>query len=311
MRSITAAISTCLAVFCLTVAHAAHATPPLEPVKISDGIYAIVGPLEQRSPENLGNNATFGFVVTNAGVVLVDSGGSYKGAASIAAAIKTVTEQPVTYVINSGGQDHRWLGNGYFQERGATLIASNAAVADQRARANDQFFALDQLIGADALAGTKDVYANQTFETELDLSIGGTAFQLRHIAAAHTPGDTYIWLPEKGVVFTGDIVYVQRMLGVGPQSSIATWLDAFAAIKALAPTHVVPGHGPVTDLPRAQAETGDYLMMLREKIGAIIKSGGDINDATAIDQSAFAHLETYDQIKGRNAQQVFQQMEWE
>ncbi|HEY9163507.1 MAG TPA: MBL fold metallo-hydrolase [Magnetovibrio sp.] len=276
-----------------------------------DGVYAIEGPHEQRSPENLGNNATFGFVVTDEGVVLVDPGGSYKGAAVIAAAIKTVTDQPVTYVINTGGQDHRWLGNGYFQERGATIIASNAAVADHKARVNDHFFALSQLIGTDALTGTKDVYASQTFERELDLTIGGLAFQLRHVAAAHTPGDSFVWLPEKGVVFTGDIVYVQRMLGVGPQSSIATWLDAFAAIKALAPLHVVPGHGPATDIARAQAETGDYLVMLRKKIGAIIENGGDINDATAIDQSAFAYLETYEQIKGRNAQQVFQQMEWE
>lgn len=283
----------------------------LEPTPITDNVYAIVGPMDQRSPKNLGNNATFGFVVTDVGVVLIDSGGSYKGAGEIAAAIHAVTDLPVTHVINTGGQDHRWLGNGYFQERGATIIASNAAVADHKARINDHFFALAQLIGADALAGTRDVYATQTFDHKLDLSIGSTKFQLRHVAAAHTPGDTFVWLPQKNVVFTGDIVYVERMLGVGPQSSIATWPDAFAAIEALSPAHVVPGHGPVTDLRRAQAETRDYLLMLREKIGTIIENGGDINDATAIDQSAFAHLGVYDQIKGSNAQQVFQQMEWE
>lgn len=291
-----------------TVIHTAHA---LEATQVTDGVYAIVGPMDQRSPQNLGNNATFGFVVTDAGVVLVDPGGSYRGAAEVAAAIKTVTDKPVTHVINSGGQDHRWIGNGYFQEHGAEIIASNAAVADHKARVNDQFFALTQLIGEDALAGTHDVYATQTFENELDLTIGKVQFQLRHVAAAHTPGDAFVWLPQKGVVFTGDIVYVGRMLGVGSQSSITTWLDAFAAIEALAPTYLVPGHGPVTDLARAQAETRDYLMMLREKIGAIIEKGGDINDATAIDQSAFAHLGVFKQIKGRNAQQVFQQMEWE
>lgn len=283
----------------------------LEPTPITDNVYAIVGSMDQRSPKNLGNNATFGFVVTNVGVVLIDSGGSYKGAAEIAAAIQTVTDLPVTHVINTGGQDHRWLGNGYFQERGARIIASNAAVTDHKARINDHIFALTQLIGADALAGTRDVYATQTFDHELDLTIDGIQFQLRHVAAAHTPGDAFVWLPQKNVMFTGDIVYVERLLGVGPQSSIATWLDAFAAIEALAPTYIVPGHGPITNLARAQAETRDYLRMLREKIGAIIENGGDINDATAIDQSAFAHLSIYDQIKGSNAQQVFQQMEWE
>lgn len=296
-----------LAVFFMTT----QTAQALEATRVADGVYAIVGPMGQRDPQNLGNNATFGFVVTDAGVVLIDPGGSYKGAAALAAAIKTVTDKPVTHVINSGGQDHRWLGNGYFAERGAVIIASNAARADHRARANDQFFALNQLLGKDALAGTRDVYATQTFDHELDLAVGGVPFQLRHVAAAHTPGDAFVWLPRQNVVFTGDIVYVGRMLGVGPQSSIATWPDAFEAIEALAPAYVVPGHGPVTDLARAQAETRDYLQMLREKIGAIIENGGDINDATAIDQSAFSHLGVYDQIKGRNAQQAFQQMEWE
>lgn len=305
MRPLLSLIAFSAFVLCTQPATALDATP------VIDDVYAIVGPMDQRSPQNLANNATFGFVVTDTGVVLMDPGGSYKGAAEIAATIKTITDKPITHVINTGGQDHRWLGNGYFQERGATIIASSAAVADHKARVNDQFFGLNALIGEDAMAGTRDVYATQTFEGDLDLSIGGVTFKLRHIAAAHTPGDAFVWLPDQSVVFTGDIVYVERMLGVGSQSSITTWLDAFGAIAALSPTYVVPGHGPVTDLKRAQAETADYLTMLRTKIGAIIENGGDINDATAIDQSDFAYLRVYDQLKGRNAQQVFEQMEWE
>lgn len=283
----------------------------LELARVTANVYAIVGDLDQRTPQNFGNNATFGFVVTEEGVVLMDPGGSYKGAAQIANLIKSVTDKPVTHVINTGGQDHRWLGNGYFKERGATIIASQAADADHKARANDQFFVLRNLIGEEGLAGTKDVYADQTFANALDLNVGGVRLELRHVAAAHTPGDSFVWLPAQGVVFTGDIVYVGRMLGVMPHSSSKTWLDAFAAIEALRPTYLVPGHGPVTDMVRAQAETRDYLVMLRTRIADVIKAGGGINEATAIDQSAFSHLAVYGQIKGRNAQQVFEQMEWE
>jgi len=283
----------------------------LELVPVTDGIWAIVGPLEQRNPQNLANNATFGVVVTDAGVVLIDPGGSYKGAAEIGKLIKTITDKPVTHVINTGGQDHRWLGNGYFKEHGATIIASSPAVEDQKARVDDQFFALTNLIGEEALKGTVDIYADTTFDETLDLEVGGVEFRLRHVAAAHTPGDSFVWLADRSVLFSGDIIYVARMLGVSSQSSITTWLDAFDAIKSLNPTHIVPGHGPATDLARAQAETGDYLQFLRAEIGRIIEKGGSIFDATAIDQSAFAHLKVYEQIKGRNAQQVFEQMEWE
>jgi len=78
--------------------------------KVADNVYAIVGELNQRSAENYANNATFGVIVSNQGVILVDSGGSYKGAQQIEKLIKTISDQPVKIVINTGGQDHRWWG---------------------------------------------------------------------------------------------------------------------------------------------------------------------------------------------------------
>ena len=79
--------------------------------KVTEDVYAIVGELGNRTPDNLGNNATFGFVVTPEGVVLIDSGGTYQGAQNIDMLIKSITGKPVVTVINTGGQDHRWLGN--------------------------------------------------------------------------------------------------------------------------------------------------------------------------------------------------------
>ena len=96
----------------------------LELAEVNDRVYAIIGPMEQRNADNLANNATFGFVVTDAGVVLVDPGGSFKGAKQIHKIVQSVTDKPIAYVINTGGQDHRWLGNGYFKALGATIIAS-------------------------------------------------------------------------------------------------------------------------------------------------------------------------------------------
>ncbi|PIP97241.1 MAG: MBL fold metallo-hydrolase, partial [Rhodobacterales bacterium CG18_big_fil_WC_8_21_14_2_50_71_9] len=83
----------------------------LEIQPVTDGVWALVGEKQQRSADNLANNATFGVVVTGDGVVLIDPGGSWRGAAEIDAAIATLTGQPVRVVIDTGGQDHRWLGN--------------------------------------------------------------------------------------------------------------------------------------------------------------------------------------------------------
>lgn len=282
----------------------------LEIQPVSESIWAIVGPLEQRSAENLGNNATFGLVVTDAGAVLMDPGGSWKGAAMVHAAIRQITDQPVVHVINTGGQDHRWLGNGYWVAQGASVIASSAAVTDQRARASGQMSLLAQLIG-DGLAGTEPVHADVTFDSDHMLELGGVTFQIMHRGPAHTPGDSLVWVASHDTMFTGDIVYVERILGIGIQSDAKSWIEVFDAMAAFAPAHIVPGHGHVTTLEQARAETRDYLVNLRTRIGALIESAGTIIDAPSVDQGAWAHLIEFEGLAGRNAQSTFEQMEWE
>lgn len=282
----------------------------LEVQPVTAGIWALVGEKNQRRPENLANNATFGLVVTDEGAVLIDPGGSWKGAEVLHDAIQEVTDQPVTYVINTGGQDHRWFGNGYWQAQGATVIASEEAVADQRDRASMQMTALSRLLG-DGLEGTQPAYADVTFEESYTLDFGGLKFEIAHPGAAHTPGDSYVWVRDRNVVFTGDIVYVERILGVGDQSSITEWPAAFEAVETTGAAHVVPGHGHATTMEQARADTYDYLMNLRAQIGTLLEEGGDIMAAPNIDQSAFAYLEQFEALAGRNAQTAFQQMEWE
>jgi glyoxylase-like metal-dependent hydrolase (beta-lactamase superfamily II) len=273
------------------LARAADSSGVLRLQKVGEHVYAVVGPFGNRTPENLGSNSTSGFVVTEEGVVLVDSGASYRGAAAIAALIAQVTDKPVKVVINSGGQDHRWLGNGYFKQRGARIIASQAAVEDQRARTQDQLFMLGNLVGPEGLEGTVPVYAEEVFEKTKRFTLGGVTFELRHVGPAHTPGDTLVWLPRERIVFAGDVVFVGRMLGVLPHSNSRGWIEAFDAMAALEPIVVIPGHGPATDLAGARKDTRDYL--------------------TFLDQSRFAYLVDYETLKGRNAQQVYQEMEWE
>ena len=282
----------------------------LEIKPVTEGVWAIVGEKEQRSPANLANNATFGLVVTTDGAVLIDPGGSWRGAEALHDAIRSVTSQRVTHVINTGGQDHRWLGNGYWRAQGATVIASEAAVEDQQARASMQMTGLAQLIG-DTLEGTEPAYADITFTDKYAFAVGGMSFEIAHAGPAHTPGDSVVWVPQRDTVFTGDIVYVERILGVGDQSSITHWPAAYLAVEATGAAHVVPGHGAPTTMDRARADTYDYLMNLRTQIGALIDEGGDIMAAPQVDQSAFSQLEQFDSLAGRNAQTAFQQMEWE
>lgn len=279
--------------------------------EVTEDVYAIVGELGNRTAANLGNNATFGFVVTTEGVVLIDSGGSYRGAQKIDQLIKTVTDKPVVTVINSGGQDHRWLGNGYFRKIGAEIIASEEAVNDQKARTQDQFIRLGNLVGDEVIKGTDAIYAEKTFSQQFDLILGDTIFKIRHSGQAHTPGDSFIWLPQKKVMFTGDIVYVERMLGVGTQSNSKSWIRVYETMAAYKPQYLIPGHGQATNLSQAKKDTYDYLVFLRKLVSDFMENGGDIADIGSVNQSKFNYLLNYKMISGRNAQQVFAEIEWE
>lgn len=282
----------------------------LEVQKVTDNVYAIVGPLDQRSKENLANNATFGLVVTGEGAVLIDTGGSWNGASALHETIREITDQPVKIVINSGGQDHRWIGNDYWQKQGAEVIASVEAVRDQTDRGSAQMTGLSVFLG-EALEGTAPAYADVTFDTDYSFELGGISFDITHAGQAHTPGDAFVWVPSASTVFTGDIVYIERILGIGEQSNSRSWLKIFETMAALQPAYIVPGHGGATTLETATADTYDYLLNLRTQMGQFIDDGGDIIESVNVYQDAFSYLENFDGLAKRNAQQVYSEMEWE
>jgi glyoxylase-like metal-dependent hydrolase (beta-lactamase superfamily II) len=297
-----------LFIFALTASAADAFQPTAE--KVVDNVYALIGPLGQRSPENDGLNANFGFIVTPQGVILVDSGASHLGAEKIAAAIGKVTDQPVRWVINTGSQDHRWLGNDYFAGQGAEVIALHRTAATQADYAAQHMDSLTRMLG-ERMQGTRPLPAPKTLDGDsATLELGGETLMLSY-TDAHFPGDAWVWLPRHSVLFSGDLVFVDRLLGVLPWSSVKNSQNAFHALAALKPVHIVPGHGRVCDLAQAQRETGDYYDFLADKIGVAAQAMEPM-DATLdryADMPAFSQLENYTGLHRANMNRAFIEFE--
>lgn len=279
---------------------------------VAPGVYAFIGEKGGRTHANEGLNANIGLVVTPAGALLVDSGASFQGAQQIHDAVKRVTPQPVKWVINTGGQDHRWLGNGYFIAQGAEVIAHANAKADMLARGGDHVASLrgelkEKLDGTVPTLPTRWLTGND--ET---LNLGGTVVEVKHRGGAHTPGDVMVWLPQHRLVFSGDTVYVDRMLGVIPVSHTGRWLASFAALEALKPARIVPGHGDVCELPRAQAQTRDYLQALRTHMKKAVDDGTEIGAAIkTFDASPWMGLLNAAELHPGNASRTYLELERE
>jgi glyoxylase-like metal-dependent hydrolase (beta-lactamase superfamily II) len=279
---------------------------------VAPNVYAYVGDTEGRTYENEALNANIGLVVTPQGAVLIDSGASFQGARQIADAAKQVTQQPIKWVINTGGQDHRWMGNGYFKAQGAEIIAHANAQADMVARGPEQMRTNAPVL-KEKMAGTEVVLPTRWLkDADTTLNLGGTTLQVVHRQGGHTPGDSMVWLPNSGVVFTGDVVYVDRILGLLPVSKTKTWVASFQALEAINPTIVVPGHGKVTNLAQAQKDTGQLLVSLRAAMGKAVEAGTDISAAVkSFDAAPYKHLKHVDVWLPQLANRTYLEMEQE
>ena len=308
--SLVIILGVCLSMVCVSQTALAD-NASLTTQRISGPVYAIIGETGNRSAENLGNNANFGFIVGNTGVLLIDSGAGTEAAKAIEVEVQKTTSLPITTVVNTGGQDHRWLGNAYFAQKGARIIASSAAVTDHDERAGDQIQGLSGATGQNPMQNLEPVTADITFDQTYTLNHAGLEIHISHQGGAHTPGDSWVYIPALKILFTGDIAYGDRMLGVIEVSDSQSWVDVFEAMAQLPAQKVIPGHGSVSTLAKLSEQTYNYLVHLRQGVGEFLDNDGDLADIRKVDQSAFDYLLNYEGIAPGNALRVYEQMEWE
>jgi glyoxylase-like metal-dependent hydrolase (beta-lactamase superfamily II) len=277
--------------------------------KVSENVYAYIGQIGDRTKDNYGLNSNHGLVVTDKGAILIDSGASFTAAKQLEAAAAKVTKNPITTVINTGSQDHRWLGNGYFAGKGAQIIALQRTVETQKKLAKGQIESLTKTLG-DQMKGTEAVTAaNPIAADEQKVSIGGTEVLIKYFADAHFPGDVTVYVPKANVLFSGDHIFLDRMIGIHPGwSNPKTWRSAVHELMKAYPTaKVVPGHGKVADMAKAKAETGDYLDYLNDVVGKAAANMEEIDvvSAKAKDLPQFKHLGNYDALHPKNVNSTF------
>lgn len=286
----------------------------LEIQKVTPRVYALVGSIHGRDAENMALNATLGLVLAEDGVILIDSGASAQGAALVASEIAQITDLPVRWVINTGAQDHRWLGNGYFRDHGAEIYALARTVESQKAYAAQHLKRLESVMGAPQ-PDTIPTYADPPLAGDAaELTLGGVDVQIRWLGGAHFPNEVVVAVPSEGTVFAGDLVFNDRMLGIQPDgaSVVRDWAATFDAMAALNPAHVVPGHGHAGDLAKARADTGDYLHWLLDNIAPAVEDFEDIEEVMdRLTDSPFRHLANYDAWQRRNVNFTYLQLEVE
>ncbi len=282
-----------------------------KPVEFIPGVWSAIGATAPPTYENTGHNNNLSFIVTGDGVVVINGGAAYVLAKALHDEIKAVTDQPVKLVIDENGQGHAVLGNSYWAEQGVPILAHVDAAHEVEENGHQLLVAMKQY-NRDKADGTFVAAPTETFEDTRTIQMGDFRIEVLHLGPAHGPGDTQVWLPEQGLVIAGDMAFHERMLPIFEDTIVLDWIQTWdTAFEHLGATYVIPGHGHPTNMDQVRRYTRDYLVYLREKIGAHLENGGDLADAYYIDQSPYAHLDTFDELATKNAGRVYEQMEFE
>lgn len=260
--------------FCLTLPAHAELRYTLQPRQIADDVWLLEGSTDNFDKANGGNIVNTGFIVTAAGVVVIDSGPSRRYGEAMRAAIASVTDRPVIKLLLTHHHPDHVLGNQAFADVPIAALAGTTELL--REQGNAMAENMYRLVG-DWMRGTEVVLPTETLAPGT-LEIGGRALRLLALRG-HTGADLAILDERSGVLFAGDILFYQRALTTPNSPGLDVWLEDLDTLEALPWKRLVAGHGPVADDAAPFLQMRDYLGWLDGLLREAANGGADMNEA--------------------------------
>lgn len=248
----------------------------LQSERVADGIYAFIGETGEISAANRGFVGNSGFIVGPSGVVVIDTGTSYRHGRRMIEAIARVTDKPIELVIVTHAVQEFLFGNAAFAELGIPILAHRETTGLMKARCERCLENLKSVLGEE-LEGTRLVPPQREIDATTTINAGGCRLELLFLGWASTPGDLAVFDPASGVLFAGGMISIGRIPDIR-DSDFEGWQRALQRLLELKPGLVVPGHGPVSG-SEAIAQTAGYLDALDRRIKALYAQSSSLMES--------------------------------
>lgn len=239
--------------------------------KLADGVYVLFG---------AGGN--MGLSVGPDGAVLIDDQFA-ELSPKILAAIQSVTDQPVKYVINTHWHGDHAGGNENMAKAGALIMAHD----NVRKRLSEGMY--NELFESQMDASPATALPVITFNDSTTIHVNGLDVVVFHVAPAHTDGDVMVWFKQANVIHAGDIFFngMYPVIDYPSGGNIDGMIAACDRLLLLlhADTQIIPGHGKMATRVELQ-EYRDMLAGIRAEVAKLVKQGKNLAQVQAANPTA-------------------------
>lgn len=279
--------------------------------EVAPGVFVHQGRYEVQSAANGGDIANASFVVGSEAVAVIDTSGSAKLGADLRDAIRSVTDKPIKYVINTHMHPDHVFGNAAFKQDNPEFVGHYKLARALGTRKDSYLVANEQMIGADGFAGSEIILPTLGIKEPTKLDLGDRELLLEPQPTAHTDNDMIVTDLKTNTLFLGDLLFSVHVPTI--DGSITGWLAVLDEMGKRKAARVVPGHGPKTmELPQALVPEQEYLSTIADDVRRQIAEGKTLEQATK--SAGFTEKDAwklFDQYHVRNVTAAYAELEWE
>jgi cyclase len=220
-----------------------------------------------------------GIILTDDGVVLVDSGPNPPDSLIILKAVKQLTSKPIRFLINTETHNDHTTGNFVFSPPAIVIGAAGASGGIKSyydPKRNEKLIS-ESTEMREAFRGFRVVIPHLEFNDRMTLNLGDLTLELIQLKNIHSDADTAIWLPKERVLFSAAVAAVRRFGFLRPFVTIENIKSDLEKLKGLNPDIVVPAHGRPTTVQLLD-ETDRFYDVLMKLVGKQIAQGKSLED---------------------------------
>ena len=271
-------------------------------------MYALLGSGGEITPENDGRTANVAFVVGPGGVIVVNTGISYREGEEIIAAVRSVSNRPIRLAILTHPGQEAIFGAAAFQARGIPVLAHRRGAELMAARCETCLHNLRSALGEALMAATRVVKPDRLIDGDQTLALIGRPLRLIAPPWSSAPGAVAVFDEWTSTLIAGNLVSINRIPDLR-DADPKGWRDALAQLESMRCRHLVPGFGPVATCADIAA-FARYFAALDGRVETLLKDGiglSEVRDRS--DLPEFAHWDQYDTLHPQNANRTFLRLE--